>query len=241
MSHENSATEREPKENSIFVKVSDETRDIIDEYKEQEKVTISQIIADAIKMYDRYKSMAPEVMAIISNYKDEYGGIPINLIEEAIKVFAVHKESGVEELWVRAREEMDMMLIGKTTFNQLLAAAAAPEERLDKPQKKNVGFDTILWYTGKQIKSLSLEEIMEAVKIIWLMANYFSSIEIKKENGDSYHMIFKHGQKKRYSEYWGQFFIELLTSDELSFKCVIEEQYFEETISLLIKLGYEKK
>ena len=240
MPHENSTTEKEPKENSIFVKVSDETRDIIDEHKEQEKVTISQIIADAINMYDRYKSMAPEVMAIISNYKDEYGGIAINLIEEAIKIFAVHKESGVEELWVRAREEMDMMLIGKTTFNQLIAAAAAPEERLDKPQKKNVGFDTILWYTGKQIKSLSLEEIIESVKTIWLMANYFSSIEIRKETGDSYHMIFKHGQKKRYSEYWGQFFIELLKSDELSFRCAVEPQYFEESISLLIKQLFDK-
>jgi hypothetical protein len=113
---------------------------------------------------------------------------------------------------------------------------------LDKPQKKNVGFDIILWYTGKPIKSLSLEEIMEAVKVIWVMANYFTNIEIIKENGDQYHMIFKHNlQKKRYSEYWGKYFIELLTSDELSFKCVVEPQYFAESISLLIKQGYNKK
>jgi len=137
--------------------------------------------------------------------------------------------------------EMDMMLIGKTTFKQLISAAASPEERLDKPQKKNVGFDIILWYTGKPIKSLSLKEIMEAVRVIWVMANYFTSIDILVENGDQYHMIFKHGHKKRYSEYWGKYFIELLSSDELSFKCIVEPQYFEESISLLIKQGYKKR
>jgi len=234
--------ERSSKEKSIYVKVSDETREIIDKHKEQGKLTISQIIADAIKLYDQYKSMAPEVRATISNYKDEYGGIAMNFIAKAIKVFVENQEPGMDKLWIRAREEMQMMLIGKTTFLQLIAAAAAPEERLDKPQKKNVGFDIILWYTGKPIKSLALEEIMDAVKIIWVMANYFTNIEIIKENGDQYHMIFKHNlQKKRYSEYWGEYFIELLTSDELSFKCVVEPQYFAESISLLIKQGYKKK
>jgi len=242
MTQEDSASEKEVKENSIFVKVSDETREIIDKHKEKDKLTISQIIADAIKLYDQYKSMAPEVRAIISNYKEEYGGFAMNFIEETVKQFAENMEQGVtQELWNRAREEMNMMLIGKTTFNQLIAAAAAPEERLDKPHKKNVGLDIILWYTEKPIKSLSLEEILEAVKTIWLMANYFTSIDIIKESDDEYHMIFKHGQKKRYSEYWGKYFIELLSSDELSFKCVVEPQYFEESISLLIKQGYQKK
>ena len=73
------------------------------------------------------------------------------------------------------------------------------------------------------------------------MGIQLEKIEINKENGDEYHLIFKHGQKKRYSEYWGKYFIELLSSDELSFKCVIEAQYFEETISLLIKQGFKKK
>jgi len=239
---ENPLKERVTKEKSIYVKVSDETREKIDKHKKQGKLTISQIIADSIKLYDQYKSMAPEVRAIISNYKDEYGGIPMNLIEEAIRIFAEQKEPGVEGLWVRARKEMDMMLIGKTTFNQLIAAAAAPEERLDKPHKKNVAFDIILWYTGKQIKALSLKEIIAAIKDIWLMANYFTTVDILEENGgDQYHMIFKHRQKKRYSEYWGKYFIELLSSDELSFKCIVESQYFEESISLLIKQGYKKK
>ena len=134
--------EKSPKEKSIYVKVSDETREIIDKHKEQGKLTISQIIADAIKLYDQYKSMAPEVRAIISNNKDEYGGgMAMNLIAEALRLFAEQNASGVEkDLWNRARDEMKMMLIGKTTFSQLIAAAAAPEERLDKPQKKKCWF-----------------------------------------------------------------------------------------------------
>ena len=52
---------------------------------------------------------------------------------------------------------MKMMLIGKTTFNQLIAAVEAPEESLNKPWRKNVVIDLILWYNdAKPLKNLSI-------------------------------------------------------------------------------------
>ena len=237
------AKEIESKEKSIYVKVSDDTRERIDKNKEVGKLTISQIIADAIKLYDEYKSMPAAVRALISNLKGEHDGSAMNLIEESLKVYAEVKDptqSKEDEFWNRARDEMNMMLIGKTTFNQLIGAAAAPEERLDKPHKRNVGFDIILWYTGKQIKSLSLEDILDAIKEIWLMANWFFKVDIIKEGADQYHMMMKHHQTRRYSDYWGKYFTEMLSSGEFSFKCYVESQIFEETISLMIKKGYAK-
>ena len=131
-----------------------------------------------------------------------------------------------------------MALIGKTTFNQLIAAAAAPKDSLHEVQKRNVGFDVLLWYTGKPIKDLTFEEIIDAIKIIWEAANWFYKIEFNKESDDQYHLMCRHHQNKSYSDYWGKYFEELLTSEELSFKCYVESQSFEETLSLIIKKGF---
>ncbi len=234
--------EKEKKESSIYVKVTDETRKSIDKFK-NEGITISKIIEDAIKMYNNYRMMPPEVLAIVDKYEKDFGQ-KIKVIEHAIKCFDEKKEPSKTEdidLWIRAREELGMMLIGKTTFKQLLTAAETPEESLDKPIKRNIAKDIILWYTGKPIKSLTLEEIIFAIEKLWKMANYFYVIEVKKEQTDQFHIIFRHNQNERYSSYWLRYFKELFSSDELSFKCLVEGQALDESLSLTVKKGYNKK
>lgn len=231
------------KNQSIYVKVSDETRNIIDKHKEIDKLTISQIIADAIKLFDEYKSLPADLKALIANSKEEYGGRAMKVIEEALNIFAQESDpnkSVDKELWNRARDELNMALIGKTTFNQLISAAAAPKDSLHKVQKRNVGFDIILWYTQKPIRTLTFEEMIDAIKTVWEAANWFYSVEYNKESEDQYHMMFRHHQNKNYSDYWGKYFTEMLTSDDLSFKCIVEAQSFEETLSLIIKKGFVK-
>ncbi len=221
---------KESKEKSIYVKVSDETRNIIDKYKGEGK-TISSIIEEAINIYDKYGGII-----------DKFGN-NLNEIEEAIKLLDKYKnpeKAEDKELWSRARDEMKMVLIGKTTFNQLIAAAEAPKESLDKPFKKNVAFDIILWYTGKPLKSLTLEEILNTIKKMWVVANYFYIIDIKKENENEYHLLFKHRQNKRFSNYWLGYFTELFSSEELAFKCSLEGQAFDETLSISIKVAPKK-
>ncbi|MFX0142191.1 MAG: hypothetical protein ACFFDN_51610 [Candidatus Hodarchaeota archaeon] len=226
----------------LFTEIRNLTRDKIDKLKEKNKTTISQIIEDAIEIYDNYESIAPEVRSSIEKYEEEYGGWT-SVVEAAIKLLESQKDPEKSEdidLWCRMRDEMHMVALGKTTFNQLLAAAAAPEERLDKPMRKNIGKDIIMWYTGKPIKSLTLEEIIGAIEKVWRSANFFYIIDVKKENNDQFHVIFRHNQNERYSLYWLGYFEELFSSEDLSFKCILEGEAFGESLSLIIKKAYNK-
>ncbi|MFX1259814.1 MAG: hypothetical protein ACFFAN_18335 [Promethearchaeota archaeon] len=212
------------------------------EYKKK-KITISTVIEEAIDIYQNYESISLDIQKLIKKYTAEYGN-PIKVIEEALKL--LDQEKNLEkrtdrDLWIRARDEMKMLLIGKTTFNQLIAAAEAPKESLDKPFKRNVALDSILWITGKPLKNLSLEEILFAIKRMWTISNYFYLIDIKKENEDQYHIIFKHRQNRRYSNYWLGYFTELFTSEDLPCKCIVEGQAFDETISMTIKKAFNRK
>jgi hypothetical protein len=221
----------------LFVQVDETTRNIIDKYKNL-GTTISNLVKDAVEMYDEYNSMSPEALAIIDTYKEEEENL-VTFLEHAIHYYGQQKNLD-RDLWVRTRDEMKMMLIGKTTFNQLIAAAEAPEDALEKPFKKNVAIDLILWYTGKPLKNLSIEEVITTVQKIWVVANYFYKIDVHHE-GDEYHLLFKHRQNKRYSRYWFGYFTELFSSEDLPYKCLIEGQAFDETLSMTIKVGYEKK
>lgn len=234
-----------PKEKSIYVKVSDEIRDIIDKYKNK-GITISSIIEDGIIMYDLFNSMGPEARAIIDRDGQDYEQ-RFEVIEEAVSF--LEKEEDPEkmedlELWCRARQEMSMMLIGKTTFNQMIHAAETPEDSIEKPQKKNIALDVILWLTKKPLSSLSLIEILEAIKKMWVVSNYFYLIDINELEKDTYNILMKHHQNKRYSQYWLGYFQTLFNylndKEDVAFKCYIEGQAFDETISLTIKELYEK-
>jgi len=230
--------EPEPKDKPIYVKVSDETRNLIDKYKEK-GTTISDLVRNAVKCYDDFNSISPEVHGIIEKYK-EVDESDISFIERALKYYGDQKNLD-RDLWVRARDEMKMMLIGKTTFNQLIAAAEAPEESLGKPWRKNVAIDLILWYNdSKPLKTLSIEEIIITIQKMWVVANYFHTIDVKKESEDLYHLLFRHRQNKRYGVYWLGYFTELFTSEEMPFKCEIEGQAFDESVSMTLKIGYKK-
>jgi len=228
--------EVESKDKPIYVKVDETTRNIIDKYKHL-GTTISNLVKDAVEMYEEYNSMSPEAKAVVDTYKEDDEKI-ITFLERAISYYGKQKNLD-RDLWVRTRDEMKMMLIGKTTFNQLIAAAEAPKDALEKPFKKNVAFDIILWHTGKAIKNLTLEEIITTVQKMWVVANYFYKIDVHHE-GDEYHLLFKHRQNKRYSRYWLGYFTELFHSEELAYKCITEGQTFDETLSMTIKAGYKK-
>jgi len=233
----NDMKEHESKDKPIYVKVSDETRGLIDKYKVQ-GTTISDLIKNAIKCYDNFKSISPEILAIIEKYKEVDDEPNITFIERAVKYFGQQKNLD-RDLWVRARDEMKMCLIGKTTFNQLIHAAAMPEDARERAYKKNIAFDLILWYTGKPLKNLNIEQIINTIAKMWTVANYFYAIDVHKEN-DEYHILFKHRQNRRYSEYWLGYFTTLFKSSDLAFKCSVEGMTFDESISLIVKVGYKK-
>ena len=230
---DNEIKEPETKDKPIYVKVSDETRRLIDNYKDK-GTTISDLVRNSVKHYDDFNSISPEVKAIIEKYKEE-GELEISFIERAIKYYGDQKDVD-RDLWVRARDEMKMMLIGKTTFNQLIHAAEMPQDSLERPWRKNVAIDLILWYNeAKPLKSLSIEEIIRTVQKIWVVANYFYAIDVNKED-DEFHILFKHRQTRRYSEYWLGYFATLFKSEDLAFKCSVEGMTFDESVSLIVKV-----
>ncbi len=236
-SNSDETKEVESKDKPIYVKVDETTRNIIDKYKNL-GTTISNLVKVSVEMYDEYNSMSPEVKAIVDTYKEEEENL-VSFLERAIGYYGKQKNLD-RDLWVRTRDEMKMMLIGKTTFNQLIAAAESPKEALDKPFKKNVAVDLILWYTKKPLKNLTLDEIINTVQKIWVVANYFYKIDVHKED-DEFHILFKHRQNKRYSRYWLGYFTELFHTEELAYQCITEGQAFDETLSMTIKVGYKKK
>jgi len=239
MAKENEKFDEEHKDKPIYVKVSDETRGLIDKYKEQ-GTTISDLVKNAIKCYDDFNSLSPDVYAFIEKYKEE-NETEISFIERAIKYYGEQKNLD-RDLWVRARDEMKMMLIGKTTFNQLIAAAEAPEGSLEKPWRKNVAIDLILWYNdSRPLKSLSIDQIICTIQKMWVVANYFHTIDVNKESDDQFHLLFRHRQNKRYGNYWLGYFTELFTSEEMPFKCEVEGQAFDESVSMTLKVGYKKE
>lgn len=230
---------------NIYVQVSAATREIINKYKDKGQ-TISAIVEGAVDMYEQFYSIPPDLLALIERLKgpdtptfqEEFG-----VIKDALKLRAEQKtpeKTPDIELWCKTREEMQMLLIGKTTFNQLIAAAENPESSLEKPIKKNTALDLVLWYTKKPIKELSLDDLLTAIKKIWVMANYFFLIEVIKSDQNKYHIIFKHHQNKRYSKFWSMLFQNLLQNEDLSFKCIVDGDALEESLSITIKEVHEK-
>ncbi|TFG01697.1 MAG: hypothetical protein EU539_13775, partial [Promethearchaeota archaeon] len=154
------------KEHYIYAKVSDETREIIDRIKGQGK-TISYIIGSAIDIYDIYNSMPQELKSFVEEAKSEYGGRR-NVIKEAVRLLESqkHREKADDtELWCRAKDEMNMMLIKKKLFIELIKAIEGTDE---VTSNKNLALDSILWYVGKPLKEISLEEFLNAIKRIWI-------------------------------------------------------------------------
>lgn len=228
----------EIKDQPIFVKVDESTRYKIDKYKES-GIPMWKLIQDAVALYDNFSSLKPEIKAVIEKYKEENESF-FDFLEKAVKFYGDQRDLD-RDLFLRMREEMKMMLIGKTTFNQLIAAAKEPKDARELPIKRNVAFDLIMWYNkSRPLKNLNIEEIIETVKKIWVVANYFYVIDVTQESEDEYHMLFRHRQDKNYSEYWLNYFTELFGSKELGCRCIIEGQAFDESISITIKIAYEK-
>ena len=88
--HGNHIKEHELKDKPVYIKVSDETRSIIDKYKEK-GTTISDLVKNAVNCYDEFNSISPEMHGIIEKYKEE-GEADIKFIERALKYYGNQKD-----------------------------------------------------------------------------------------------------------------------------------------------------
>lgn len=192
------------------------------------------------KMSDResiHTTLSKEANSILEEYankEDENTGEKIfgtksKVLERALELLDQYynPEKGTQhDIWVRAREELNMVLIGKTTYLSYITGGAT------LAQERNIAIDIIEWYKNEKIDSLTLGEILEAIKCIWLAANYFSKIEIDIGSKNTFQMTFYHDlHDDKYSEFWGKYFSELLKNTK---NCEIE--IFSRNMSLILNI-----
>lgn len=109
------------------------------------------------------------------------------------------------DIWKLFRGDLDMVAVGKTTFMSYISGDTK------RAFKENIAVEIIEWYKKKNIAEMSLEEVLHTLKDVWTAANYFTNVEIEVGNKGSYQMYVYHNlRNKKYGEYWGQYFTELL-------------------------------
>lgn len=152
------------------------------------------------------------------------------VIEQALELLDKHynpEKNESQETWNRLKEELNMVLVGKTTFLSYISGD------YEKAFKKNIAIELIEWYKGKNIDDLTLNELLKSIKNIWLVANYFYKIDIEIGSKGTYQMSFYHDfHEKRFSDFWGNYFSELLRTQK---GCEVET--FSRNESLVLRIS----
>ncbi|MFX1280655.1 MAG: hypothetical protein ACFFA3_14865 [Promethearchaeota archaeon] len=130
------------------------------------------------------------------------------------------------KVWCRARDELNMLLVGKTTF------LAYIKGEIDKAYTENIAVEAIEWYLGKILEELTLEQFLEGLKGMWLVANYFYNIELEKNEKGTFQMRFNHNLTREYSKFWAGYFEKLLIDN---WGCFVEAFIRNESFYLIIK------
>ena len=77
----------------LFTEIKHNTRDLIDEMKVKEDTTIGHIIEKSVQTYIDFKSISPEIQALVEKYAEIYGSTS-NVLEEAMRILDEQKVIG---------------------------------------------------------------------------------------------------------------------------------------------------
>jgi len=190
----------------IHTTISEEAKGILDKYskKTDEKnkkatVTKRKILEEALDLYEKYHESGKDA------FEDAM---------ELYEKFQNPEKDDAENIWMRFRNELDMVSVGKTTFLAYISGDYS------KAIKENVSVEILEWYLGKTIDKMSLEEVLKGLKALWMAGNYFNQIDIVKNKGGAYMISFHHNfRSKRYGEFWGEYFSALLRQHQ---NCKVE-------------------
>lgn len=161
-------------------------------------------------------------------YKEEFGSKSA-VVDAAIKTLKKNKEPKLEEqrkIWCRARDELNMLLVGKTTFLNYIKG------NVEEAYTKNIAVESIEWYMGKRIDDMTLQQFLEGLKGMWSAANYFYNIELEKNEKGTFQMRFNHDLTKDYSNFWAKYFEKLLKDN---WGCFVESFIRNESFYIIIR------
>ena len=174
-----------------------------------------------------HATISDESFEIIQKYEEEYGSKSA-VVDTALRVFKKFKKPYLDEVigaWCRARNELNMVLVGKTTLLSYLSG------NYREAFTKNIALEAIEWYLGKTKEEMEFEEFLNGLKGMWHIANYFYNIEIDKNREKAFQMTFKHDLTKEFSEFWAEYFKIFLTKH---WNCTVMTFIRNESFHLII-------
>ncbi len=181
-----------------------------------------------------HTTVSKKTQILLKKLAISYGSIS-NVIEEAVDLIIIRdhflddiNKSDLDEykLWHLMRTDFNMMAVGRTTFMSFI------DKIPTEPQENNNCIELIEWfYNNKTISTLTLYEILIAIRSIWLAGNYFWKIQIKTQ--DKSEEILKYGKKFeiaffhhfnqiKYGKYWSQYFKTVLEKSPINCVCEIQ-------------------
>ncbi|MHA1438256.1 MAG: hypothetical protein ACTSPD_11815 [Promethearchaeota archaeon] len=175
-----------------------------------------------------HTTISDESYDIIQQFQSEFGSKSA-VVDAALKLFKKSREPYLEDkkkIWCRARDELNMLLVGKTTF---LSYIKGEKEEV---YTNNIAVEAIEWYLGKRKEQMDLKEFLNGLKGMWEVANYFYRIDLEQNEYGTFQMTFKHDLNKEYSTFWAYYFKKLLYDN---WKCFIEPFIRNESFYLIIK------
>jgi len=146
----------------------------------------------------------------IKNLSGKYGSHS-KTIEKAIDLLEMHDGLAIPEnkqildpdlIWGFMRSELNMVAVGKTAFLSYI------DDLPEKAMTNNNATEIIEWfYNYKKLNDLTLKDVIKAIKVIWISANYFRSIRCERVEEGQYKMVFSHDTNSlKYSQYWAKYF-----------------------------------
>jgi len=195
----------------------------ISKNKNPKKSTIHTTISEkAVKIFNKYL-----------NYKNNKGELiyksKSDILEHALNLLDKYYDPEIKDvygLWDSFRKDLDMVAVGKTTFLAYISGD------VEKAFKENIAIEVIEWYKKKTIDDMELIEILNAIKEIWIAANYFTKVEIEKKDNELKVYFYHNFRSKLYGEFWSKYFTEFLKNRK---KCEIKSLIRNESFILNIK------
>ena len=175
-----------------------------------------------------HATISNDAFSIVEEFEEEYGSKSA-VVDEAIKILKKFKEphlGTIKEMWCRARDELNMVLVGKTTFLSYI------KSKYGEAIKKNIAVEVIEWFLGKRKEEINLEEFIKGLTGMWQVANYFYKINLEKNENGTFQIRFNHDLTREYSSYWVEYFETVLKDN---WNCTVDSFIRNESFYLIIK------
>ncbi|MEX2683690.1 MAG: hypothetical protein Q6373_019100, partial [Candidatus Sigynarchaeota archaeon] len=166
--------------------------------------------ANAERIKNLHTTIPDVTFGKIKKLSEKYGSHS-KTIEKAIDLLEMHEGLAIPEnkqildpdlIWGFMRSELNMVAVGKTAFLSYI------DDLPEKVMTSNNATEIIEWfYNYKKLNELPLKDVIKAIKIIWISANYFRSIRCERVDEGQYKMVFSHDTNSlKYSQFWAKYF-----------------------------------